>query len=159
MSKVSWLRSESQSKSIKAVLDVQNVKSLQLWCCLWLVRAPGPRVLAPAVMLCFFGSGYLWWTVCFHAFQSAPVSWPVTQLSVCALRPCILDAYADCASSCECTRVWKCKSVCVCAHRQMCLRAPLYMTRLWLPVLSMSEVCARHSMPPLAVTDRSLNPL
>lgn len=86
--RVSWLRLESQSKSIKAVLDVHNVKTPQLWCCLWLVRAPGLRVLASAIIFCSLGSGCLWWTVCFHAFQSSPVSWPVTQLSSRALRPC-----------------------------------------------------------------------
>ncbi len=161
---VSWLRSESQNKSIKAILDVQNAKSLQLWCCLWLVRAPGPRVLALAIIFCSFGPGYFWWTVCFHAFRSSPVSWPVTQLSVWALRPCILDAYADCASSGKCIHV--CKRVCVCVCVCVCVRARTHATvslctslhGLWLPALSMSEVCARHAMSPFAVRDRSLVP-
>ena len=97
------------------------MKSLQLWYCLWLVGAPCPRVLAPAIIFCSFGSPYLWWTVCFHAFQSSPVSWPITQLPVWALRSCILDAHADCAI-CVCARM-QTVSLCMDSQPYQCQRS------------------------------------
>lgn len=94
---------------------------------------PGPRVLAPVIILPLFGSGYLCWTVCFHAFHSSAVSWPDTQLSIWAVRPCTLDAYAHirCVPSFANASMYAnaCVRVRVCMHAcmQLCLFAPLYM--------------------------------
>lgn len=128
--------------------DIKKNDNALLFCCAWIqwfgcsesevslvvgltvaCSRPGPRVLAPAIILPLFGSGYLCWAVCFHVFHSSAVSWPDTQLSIWALRPCTLDAYAyiRCASFCKCIHVCKRARVCVFVRMQLCLFAPLYM--------------------------------
>lgn len=115
--------------------DIKKNDNALLFCCAWIqwfgcsesevslvvgltvaCSRPGPRVLAPAIILPLFGSGYLCWAVCFHVFHSSAVSWPDTQLSIWALRPCTLDAYAyiRCVPSFANASMYANACVCVC---------------------------------------------
>lgn len=108
-----------QKNSIEEILDFQKVKSLYLWWCLWIDSVPGPGVLAPAIILPSFGSGYVWWTVFSSIWElSRVLAWhPVVCLSIKTLHyECQLLQTHPCMQTCVCVCVWhtgSCTSCCL----------------------------------------------